>query len=469
VSDTHITKHNLPPLAFRVRNIWEMFKLGRRYTAEPLALIGEGFATFGDIHYYDFRGQNQMMIADPEAIQQITVSQAQKFVKNADYTDTKRGLARFLGNGLLTNEGDAWKRQRKLMQPAFHHKRIEGYAEHIVGSTTAMVDGWQGQTTIPIAEALMALTLRIVVKSLFAAEADADTEQIGEAMDIIQDFTNDMHLLPTWLPTPLELRARRAVKLLDEVIYRLIKRRREEGEDRGDLLSMLLQTTDEEGIPMSDKQIRDELVTLYLAGHETTANVLNWTFYLLAQNSTQRKALQTEIDGVLGGRLPTLSDLKRLPYTEQVVKEAMRLYPPAWVFSRMAIEDTVLGGYLIPQGSTIVVSLYHTHRHTALWGADADQFIPERFAPEREKLIPRYAYLPFGAGARICIGNMFAMMEAQLILATIVQRVDLALHPGQEVKVDAKLTMRPQGRLPMLIQRREMQAEHPQEFAAVYA
>jgi cytochrome P450 len=454
-----------------INSVFGVLRFMRRFQNDAIGIFTEGFKKYGDLHVFRVADLTQYQLSHPDHIHTVLVTESAKFGKDSEYTDPKRGMARFFGTGLLTSNGEFWKRQRKLMQPAFHHKRIEGYAATMSEKTLKMIEGWPDGAVIDVDHQMMQATLMIVVKALFDADAGADLERVSHAMDVIQEVTGSPRLLPPWVPTPLELRARRALRDLDDVVYRLIRSRRAEGESssRGDLLSMLLEARDDEGNGMTDRQIRDELVTLYLAGHETTANTLNWTWMLLAQHPEVEATLHAELDLVLAGRAPTLADLKALPYTEMVIKEAMRLYPPAFIFSREALEDVQVGGYVLPKGATVAIVSYITHRDPRWWGADADQFKPERFSPERDKSFPKHAYIPFGGGPRVCIGNMFAMMEAQLMLATIASRFTLRLLPGQVVEPDAKLTLRPKGGLPMLVQRRQPNVPVREEAAAVLA
>jgi cytochrome P450 len=449
-----------------ITSVFGVLRFFRRFQQDAIAVISEGFQQYGDLHVIRVGEVTQYQLAHPDHLHTVLVKEAAKFGKDTDYTDPKRGLARFFGNGLLTSNGEFWKRQRKLMQPAFHHRRIESYAETMTDKTLTMLESWPDGAVIDVDQQMMQATLLIVVKTLFDTDAGTDIKRVSHAMDVIQEYVGSPHLLPAWIPTPLELRARRALRDLDDVVYRLIRTRRAEA-SQGDLLSMLLEARDEDGNGMTDRQLRDELVTLYLAGHETTANTLNWTWVLLAQHPEIEAKLHAEIDTVLQGRAPTLADLKSLPYTEMVIKESMRLYPPAFSFGRAALEDVEVGGYTIPQGATVGIMSFITHRDPRWWGADADQFRPERFSPEREGDIPKYAYLPFGGGPRICIGNMFAMMEAQLMLATIAGRFTLRLTPGQVVQPDARLTLRPKGGLPMFVQRRQPRVPTPQPETGV--
>ena len=272
-------------------------------------------------------------------------------------------------------------------------------------------------------------------------------------METIQKVMGEAWFLPPWVPDPRQWRANRAKRDLDEIVYRMIGEWRATGEDRGDLLSMLLLAEDEDGKRMTDRQARDELVTLMLAGHETTANTLNWTWMLLAQHPEVEAKLHAELDAVLGGRPPSLEDLPNLAYTEMVVKEAMRLYPAAWAISREAIEDVPLRNGTLPRGSVVGVMIYFTHRDPRWW-PDPERFDPERFRAENAAAIPRYAYLPFGGGPRVCIGNGFAMMEARLLLATIASRYRLELAPGHVVKPAPLITFNPKGGMPLIVRSR---------------
>jgi cytochrome P450 len=331
-----------------------------------------------------------------------------------------------------------------------------------------MLAGWRDGARLDIADEMLRVTMLIVAKALFSADVAEDVQRVARAVETMQEFMGQRSLLPPWVPTPRELRARRAVRDLDEVVYRLIRERRASGDDRGDLLSMLLLARDEDGNGMTDAQARDEVVTLLAAGHETTANTLNWTFYLLAQHPNVAAKLHAELDAVLAGRAPALADLAQLPYTEMVVKEAMRLYPAAWAVSREATEDVQLREVVIPKGSVAGLMLYSAH-HDARWFPEPEKFDPERFSPEREHTIPRYAYLPFGAGPRVCIGNSFALMEARLLLATIAQRYTLALAPGQTVQTLARITLIPKGGLPMTMHERRRPAPNARREMGAYA
>jgi cytochrome P450 len=444
------------------KNIFAMLKFFAQFKEDLVGVMLNGFKQYGDVHQFEVGDQIQVQIAHPDHIQQVLVRDAAKFVKDSNYTDDARGMARFLGKGLLTANGDFWKRQRKLMNPAFHHQRVQSYVETMCSHTDALNESWArkldangGRATFDIDKEMMYTTLKIVVEALFGeGMSDEDAETIGWAVNVMQDFTGELQILPSWIPTPLERRTRRAIRSLDAIIYRMIAANRPDAETRTNLLSMLITAETEDGERMSDKQIRDEIVTLFLAGHETTANTLNWTWMALSQNPEVEAKLHAEIDSVLGGAPPRMADLKRLPYTEMVIKESMRLYPPAFMVSREATEDVDIGGYRVPKGAVVGVVSIIAHRDPRWWGEDAMTFRPERFAPENEKSFPRYAYLPFGGGPRVCIGSMFAMMESQLMLASIAQRYTLRLSEGQSVRFDAKITLRPRGGLPMRVERR---------------
>ncbi|MBA3867824.1 MAG: cytochrome P450 [Anaerolineae bacterium] len=449
----------LPPGPQAARNIIQILQLMRNFQRDLLGFTGGNFARYGGIWKIEAGKETQYMIAEPDLIQEILVKQSDKFNKSSDYKNTDKGLARFLGNGLVTSDGDFWKRQRKLVAPAFHTKRIEAYAQTMVDATQAMLDRWQGQTKLDIDDEMMRGTLQIVVKTLFNVDISADAKRIGDAMSALQELVGNNSMveafLPLWVPTPQRARSKKAVRDLDEIVYRLITEWRKVGKDNGDLLSMLLLARDDDGNGMNDKQVRDEAVTLFLAGHDTTANTLNWTWYLLAQNPDIEAKLHDEIDTVLGGNLPTLADLRRLPYSEMVIKESMRLFPPAYFFGRVTIDDVQLGDFFAPKGTGIGVSSYSVHRDPRFWD-EPEAFRPERFSPENAENIRKYAYIPFGGGPRVCIGNSFAMMEAELMLVMIAQRYQMRLSPGQVVEPNPLLTMKPKGGLPMRIEERKV-------------
>jgi cytochrome P450 len=411
--------------------------------------------TYGDVVRMRYGPFPLYMLYHPDDVHEVLVKQAAKFYKPRL---TKSVFNRFLGNGLIVSDGDFWKRQRKLAQPAFHARRIESYAQVMVDYAQRMLDGWQDGQTRDIDQEMMKLTMSIVARTLFDADVSGDAEAVGRAMTVIQQIANQQFNsvippLPEWIPTTQNRRERQAVEALDRVLARIVNERRASGEDTGDLLSMLLLAEDENGERMTDQQVRDEAMTLFLAGHETTSNALTWTWYLLSQHPEIETKLHDELTIVLGGRAPTLNDLPQLKYTEMVVKESMRLYPPAWGISREPLEDVEIGGYTLEKGKPVFIVPYVQHRDSR-WFDEPERFLPERWEEGFEERLPRYAYMPFGGGPRVCIGNSFAMMEARLLLATIAQHVRLSLRPGYKVEPEPMITLRVKGGLPMTLHAR---------------
>lgn len=415
---------------------------------------------YGAYNYTRFGWVKFYTVSDPEMMHEILVNQPEKFYK---LKLIKYALGPFLGNGLLTNEGDFWKRQRKLAQPAFHAKRIENYAAIMVEYAQRMLDGWQTGETRQLEREMMKLTLNIVAKTLFDADVSKDADRVGELLTRILEASNDRInsgvQLPDWLPFPKTRQMYRDVAELDAIIQRFINERRASGEDRGDLLSMLLLARDDDGRPMDDKQLRDELMTIFLAGHETTAMALTWTWYALMNHPEILERVKAEVDAVLGGRPVTLADLPQLRYSEMVLKESMRFYPPAPSAGREPIEDVQIGGYTLPKGALVTLSIYAMHHNPQVFD-NPERFDPERFSPDNEKRIPRYGYLPFGAGPRVCIGNSFAMMEARLILATMAQRAGMALVPGQTIRPVQLVTIRPANGMAVVVTKRVPERIH---------
>jgi cytochrome P450 len=369
-------------------------------------------------------------------------------------------LKPLLGQGLVTNDGESWLQQRRLMQPAFHRKRLAVFGTLMTGATVTMLDQWQRfaerDQPLDVAAEMLRLTLRIAGQALFNIDLSDETLSVGQAVATVNKLLSEYlsaPFPPLTIPTPRSRRLLAARRTLDQVVHDVITQRRQQNTDTGDLLSMLLLARDEEtGQWMNDQQVRDEVMTLLIAGHETVATALTWTWYLLSQHPEVERRLHNELDEVLGGHLPTVDHLARLSYTRMVTEEVLRLYPPAWIFGRKAIADDEIGGYIIPANSTIVLSPYMTHRHPAVW-EHPEVFDPERFAPERSAGRPHYAYFPFGGGPRMCIGNNFALMEMQLILATVAQRYRLHLFPDYPVEPEALLSLRLRYGLPMMLHR----------------
>jgi cytochrome P450 len=396
---------------------------------------------YGDIvtmRYYNFR---VYFVSHPDFIEQVLVTDNRKFIKGRILRKNKQ----LFGNGLLTSEGDFWLRQRRLAQPAFHRGRVAGYADTMVRYASRMASEWSNGDERDIHAEMMRLTLSIVAKTLFDADVDREAKRVGHALEAIMQLNSDFRkliLTPTWLPTPRKIRATIATSKLNRIVYRFIEERRASGVDNGDLLSMLLAARDDDGSRMTDRQLRDESITIFLAGHETTANALAWTWMLLAQNPHVESKLHEELDRVLGGRPPTLDDLPNLRYTSLVITESLRLYPPAWGMARVAIEDTEIAGYPIPKGCGVSLAQWVVHRDPR-WFEAPLEFRPERWEGDLAKRLPRFAYFPFGGGPRQCIGNNFAVMEASLLLATLAQQFRISLLPGKEIIPAASITLRP--------------------------
>jgi len=411
---------------------------------DPL-IFGQDIARqFGDIAHYSVGPLHVYQLSHPDLARQILVEQPEKFHKPQLL---KRAFRSFAGDGLLTSDGAHWKQQRKLMQPAFAPSHFAAYGAVMVAHALQLVDSLAEGQPLEISATMARLTLAIVIKCLFGADLTEDTEGVGRLMGPVLDAANQRLnsaiAFPSWVPTPRNLRERRAVVKLDAMLHGMIRARRASGGDHDDLLSALLRASDEEsGIGMSDRQLRDEMMTLVLAGHETTAMALTWTWYLLTQHPDVEARLLGELQQVLGGRAPAVPDLPNLPYTEMIVREAMRLYPPAPGVAREPIEDVTIAGYEVPKGSLVTVNSYALHRDRRFFD-DPERFNPDRFARGWEDRVSRCAYLPFGAGPRVCIGAGFAMMEARLILATVAQRYKLALRSGQTVVPMQLVTVRP--------------------------
>jgi cytochrome P450 len=393
--------------------------------------------------------------ADADFCHEVLVERADAFMKGYGLSLFARPL---LGNGLLSSEGAFHKRQRRMMAPAFVHKRIAEYAAVIAERSAAAERRWSEGDVIQVTDEMMRLTLEIVGKTLFDAEVAGEAREIGEALTLAMQHViaslGSVVPIPPSVPTPGNLRNRRVIERLDRVIYGLIRERRAEGRDHGDFLSMLLAAQDEDdGSGMTDAQVRDEAMTIFLAGHETTANALAWTFYLLARHPDVRERVEAELE-VLGGRAPTLADLPRLPFSLQVFKESMRLFPPAYMVVRKALREVEIARWRVRKNDVVVVNITGMHRSRAYF-VEPERFDPDRFAPAAEKAMPRHAYLPFGAGPRVCIGNHFALMEGHLALATLAQRIRLDPLPGsRRVEVEPLITLRPKGGMPMQVSKR---------------
>jgi cytochrome P450 len=400
------------------------------------------------------------LVVHPRDIETVLVTNAGNFTKSADY----RALARVLGRGLLTSEGEFWKRQRSLIQPAFHRQNILAYAAVMTSAAGRMLDSWKEKGERNIHDDLMRVTLEIVSQCLYGTEVTDAAERVGKAMEVVtESFITNASLavlFPFDIPVLFARREWRAIRELNEIIDNIIRRRRSSNQPRADLLDMLLRARDADGSPMSDAQLRDEVMTLFLAGHETTAIALSWACYLIAQNPQIETKLAEELKAVLCDRVPAPEDLPRLRYTEMALKEAMRLYPAVWGIGRKAVKECELGGYRVPAGSNIFILQWRTQRDPRFF-PDPERFDPERWSedPVRSGKIPRFAYFPFGGGSRVCVGASFAMMEATLLLAMIQQKYHLEIVPGHPIEIFASVTLRPKHGIGMIPQRRTADAK----------
>ena len=399
---------------------------------------------YGDVVETRLGPYRILLIYHPDAIEQLFVARNRDFVKSPGV----RLLRPMLGEGLFLAEGDTWLRQRRLMQPAFHRQRVAGYGDVMTAATARHVAGWKDGDVIEVHGEMMALTQAIVGKTLFDADVSGDAYEASQAARVLaEDFgarLKTLQLIPYWVPTPRNLRSRRAIRRLDRVIHRIIAERRASAGDRGDFLSMLLHAQDaDDGSRMTGQQVRDEAMTMYLAGHETTAVALSWAWYLLAQHPACEARLGDELRDVLGGRAPSVADLPRLQYAAMVVTEAMRLYPAAYAIGRQAVRASEIAGQAVAPGDVIIAPTWVVHRDRR-WFEEPEAFRPERWAGDLAQRLPRFAYFPFGGGPRQCIGNTFAQMEAILVLAAIAQRFGLSLVPGQQITPTPYITLRPE-------------------------
>jgi cytochrome P450 len=423
---------------------------------EPLGHLLRGHAEYGDVAQFRLGPQRYWLVSDIDAVRRVLVENAKAYKKSPNYV----GLRLVLGEGLVTSEGELHKRQRRLASPAFQHRRIDAFVPTFARHTERMLDQWhaRGERGIDAHKEMMALTLRIVGDCLFDTNLDGATERFGAAVETVLHFANEYALslvkLPLWLPTPRRRGFNQALAVLDDAVAELLRERKSRiargGEAGADLLGAFLTARDDDGSAMSDRQLRDEVLTMLAAGHETTANTMSFTLHLLSRHPATERAVMEEVTRVLGDAPLTLEHLPQLELTERVIKESMRLLPPVWMMERENIEDDVLGGYTAKAGTVIGISPWVLHRDARIW-PNPEGFDPDRWLPEIEKTRPRYAYLPFGAGPRVCIGAGFAMTEAKVLLALIVRRAKLSLVPGHELKLDPNVTLRPQGPLPMAL------------------
>jgi cytochrome P450 len=424
---------------------------------DPLGFLARLARDYGDVAHFTIGSQHLFVLSHPEAVREVLVTQHRNFAKGRGLERAKR----LLGEGLLTSEGEQHLRQRRLAQPAFHRDRIAAYAGVMVDCAIRERERWIPGAEFDLHATMMRLTLAIAGRTLFDTDVEGEASVIGEAlstsMALFRNLTIPFAEILERLPIPAARRFEQAKARLDATVVWLIREHGQSGQDRGDLLSMLLQARDEEhpDLGMTEEQLRDEVLTILLAGHETTANALTWALYLLALHPETARQLEAEVDSLLGGRAAAVSDAPRLRFTAQVLAEAMRLYPPAWVIGRRALETCEVAGFTIPARSILLMSQYVMHRDPRFF-PDPGEFLPERWRADVESGWPfqgrsaARAYFPFGAGPRICIGEQFAWMEGVLVLATVVQRWRMRLKPGYQVGLTPSITLRPSQGVPMI-------------------
>lgn len=399
-------------------------------------------------------GRTAYLLTDPEAVEQVLVGDHRNFVKHSFFWRHVRAV---FGAGLLTSEGDAWLAQRRMMQPAFHRDRVAAYGRVMVEYTERALDGWREGESRDLHADMMALTLEIVAKVLFDSDVREDVAEVERALDqalhVVAARFRRPFPVPDWIPVPGNVRYRRAVRRMDDLVYRLIREHEGRTEPGDDLLSTLMAARSEDGETMSGRQVRDEAVTLLLAGHETTALALSWAWCLLSRHPDVEARLHRELDRVLGGRAPEPEDVPALRYAGHVVAETLRLYPPAYAIGREAVEDCEVAGWRVPAGTTLFMSPWVTHRDPR-WFDDPEAFRPERWEDDLAVRLPRFVYMPFGGGPRLCIGARFAEMEATLILATVARRYRLRLEPDRMPRPFPAITLRPEGGVRASVERR---------------
>ena len=440
----------------------------------PHAFLLQIARQYGDIVRYPVGPLAVYLVVHPNGVKHVLQDNAKNYSKD---TFQYNLLSSITGRGLLTSDGDFWLRQRRLAQPAFHRQRIAGFAGLMTAYAEAMLARWDGFAArgepIDVAAEMMHLALQIVGKALFSIEVGSEADELAQATLVVLDHivgrARTFGMVPQWLPTPGNLRYRKALAVLEDAVNTTIAQRRRDPGNTADLLAMLMAARDPDKdagtrVPeaqrsgMTDRQLRDEMMTLLIAGHETVASALAWTWYLLATDPAAEAKLHAELAAVLGGRTPQVDDLPDLRYTQAVFEEALRLYPPAWIITRKALGDDVIGGCRVPANALVVASPYVTQRQAALW-PDPEAFDPDRFNEERTAGRPRFAYYPFGGGPRLCIGDQLAMTEAKLVIATVAQRCRLIPVPGHPIAVEPGVTLRPKHGLLMRIEMRDVASQ----------
>ena len=430
------------------------------YARDPLGFVTRAAAEYGGVVPFRLGPYPALLLTDPDAIEEVLVA------RNRDFRKSRAAgrIGVVVGDGLLLSEGETWRGHRRIVQPAFHHDRVAAWGEMMVREAEAFMSGWHDGEVRDVNRDMAALTLSIVARTLLDSRLDErDIDRVRQSVDVLTDhfdsrFNSLAFFVPDWLPTPGNVRMRLAVRRLDRIVYRLIGARRGTDKRGDDAISMLLEASPGDANPLTDRELRDEVMSLFMAGHETTAVALTWSLYLLGVSPDADAALQAELAEVLGGRVPTVADLPRLRYTEAVILEALRLYPPAYALSREAITSTTVAGRALPKGGIAFISIWATHRRPDLFDAPST-FRPERWLDGLARRLPRGAYLPFAEGPRKCIGAAFAMQESVLVLAAIARRFSLKPVAVQAIRPRAAVTLRPAEPIRMAVRARAVQSE----------
>jgi cytochrome P450 len=423
---------------------------------DPLGFLSGVAAQYGDIVSLPMGSQRFYLLNHPDHFKHVLQMNNRNYHKGANL----RMVKNLLGEGLFISEDDFWRRQRRLVQPAFHHQRLAMMSDIMVKAALAMGESWQSAAksgqVLDISRDMRHVTLQIIVQTMFSSAVGDDGDIVGQSLEKAFEYIA-RSLWLSWLPDrliPGHRQYQQSIEALNKIVYRLLDERRKSSQDYGDLLTMLLQVRDEEtGEGMTDKQVRDEVLTIFIAGHETTATTMSWIWHLIAQHPEVEQRLHAELATVLGGRAPTFQDVPQLTYTKMVIEEAMRLYSTVWLLLRTPVADDTIGGYTIPAGSIVMMSTSLLHRHPAFW-EEPDRFDPDRFTPEKAAARPRFAYIPFNSGPRQCIGNSFAMVEMQLTLATLAQQYRLRSAPGHVVEPRVMSTLHPRNGVHMIVEPR---------------
>ena len=434
------------------------------FLRDPLEFQLRARERFGDVFRFRVGPLVNHFLYHPEHVRRVLHEHQKNYLRGWHY----RILRRLFGDNLTASEGAFWLRQRRLAQPAFHRQRLPEYADVMVEAASALVSRWRtiadGEKQIEARREMSRLTLAITSRTLFDRDVSHEADEVGQAFRVMgQYFEHIFHhpvsTPPTWVPTPMNRRFNQAVSTLNEVVTAIIRERRGDAADRGDLLSMLVQARDEEtGEQMSDDQLRSEVLNFLLAGYETTATALTWTWYLLASHAPIRQRVREEVNTVIGDRLPNAADAPHLQLTRAVIQESLRLYPPVWAIPRRAVADDEMGGFRIPAGSTVVLCPFITHRHPAFWESP-EGFDPGRFTAERVASRPKGAYFPFLGGPHLCIGNDFALLAMQLVVARVLQEFDVGLRPGQAIRPTGALGLWPNGPVWLTVSSHERPAQ----------